>query len=341
MKVDRLTALVRTSPVAPRAGQSRELAVLPGETVLLFCEEVAGDDLVATVNGISLRLAGLRRLRDDLQRGDSLLMRVLSIEPELELELYGGPTRPLPVEVDSITSYMARQHAMQLDQAALSQIAWRLSSAAELARSWQSLAQSRWSALAAHDETGDAPTRAPPSAAYSQADGAMPSPTSAQRLSYMDRWLFPVHARNGVQMLLGLAQSEDEPEHDARRRRRLALVLVLEPVGLGRIVLHVQWMSDGIQLLIAIEQPNSAQVIREATRTIASALSRADLRLVRCLLVQGSAAPSRVRAAPPRLSRAQLQRDGYSSGLYRALAEVALVLMDLAPGPAAVIPASR
>jgi len=295
MKVDRLTALVRTSPLTPRDAQRRELVV-----------------------------------------------QVLSIEPELELELYGGSSRPLPAEVDYSTTDIARQRAMQLDQAALSRLVWRLNSAAELARSWQSLAQARWSALAARNGTGGAPPHGPPFGADSQASGATLSGSSdPQSPSFIDRWPFAVYARNGVQMLLGLAQSEDEPERGARYRRRLALVLLLEPVGLGRIVLHVQWMSDGIQLLIAIEQPGSAQAIREATQTIASALTRAGLRLVRCILVQGPAARSRVRVAPRGLSRAQLQREGYSSGLYRALAEVALVLMDLAPGPAAINPANR
>jgi hypothetical protein len=121
----------------------------------------------------------------------------------------------------------------------------------------------------------------------------------------------------------------------------LALRLDLEVPALGLVVLHVQWLLDGIQLLIAVEQAASAQAVREVMPAIAAAMARAHLRLVRCRLAQGTMALARIREVPPTPSGAQIRAEVLAPGLYRALAEAAMVLMDFAPGRPAFTPASR
>jgi hypothetical protein len=100
---------------------------------------------------------------------------------------------------------------------------------------------------------------------------------------------------------------------------------------LGRVVLHVQWMSGGIQLQIALERAESVQLVRDALPVVTTALTRAGLRLTRFRLTQGSAAVSGFREEPDPL-QVHFATQASSLLLFRALTETAVVLLQVVPG---------
>jgi len=94
VSVDRIAGVVRARPVQPGTREGQFLPA-PGESLLLTCEETAGEDLIATTpGGLSLRLAGLGKLGRQLRAGDTVLVRVVANEPVLELEVEGEALPP-------------------------------------------------------------------------------------------------------------------------------------------------------------------------------------------------------------------------------------------------------
>ena len=315
----------------PAAGARQDLP-RPGELLLLIFDSLVGNDLlVRTETGLSLRLPGMSHLLRDMQLADRLLARVLATEPQLVLELQtrsprSGPTQTQP----PAPAAMSESPAMRLDQAVLRQISWRMPSAAELAASWRASAYERWiPASTVYEPSGEQP-RLPPlllSRPAGFAEPAAPQPSS------VDRWLLPVYAWGNVPLMLRLveADEEDTPALPPRRRRPLALRLELVSAALGRIVLQVQSLSGGILLAIAVEEPASAPAVRDALPAITAAIARAGLRIVRCRLTRGPAAIVRLRDEPVAPSRAHVAAEALSPGLFRALAEAAVILLQIAP----------
>lgn len=332
MKMDRISAVVHSRPAQARTGEERSPA--PGESLLLTYSDAEGADLVATMsNGTALRLVGPGRWQRDLQPGDMLRVRVLASEPMLELELDGAPIRSASSNADAAdadASSMNRHAAMRLDQAALRQMAWQAPNAAALALSWRDLARQRWGGrVSMHEMAGETSA-----ATLTTMLGPAPfrEPSSALPPPLLERWLLPVYAWGGMQMLLGLVENEEEDGSSARprQRRSAALRLELAPAALGRVVLQVHWLPGGIELLIAVEHPEAAQHVHDALPIITAALSRAGLRLTRFRLRQGSAAVSMLRDAPGP-SHANFADQAASLALFRALAEAAVVLLQVVP----------
>lgn len=329
MKLDRISAVVHMRPALSQAG---ERLPRPGESLLLTYNDSQGGDLLATTsNGLALRLAGLSRWQRELQPGDTLRVRVLASDPVLELEVEGKPVSSAASDgeaADSGTSGMTRHAAMRLDQAVLRQMAWQAPNAAALALSWRDLAQGRWSGrMPTSDATGE-PSAALPTTMLGPAPFREPASTLPPPMT--DRWLFPVYAWGGMQMMLGLVQREEEsPRRRPGRGGILVLRLELSPVALGRIVLHAHWQPGGVELQIAVEQAESVQLVREALPAITAALARAGLKLARLRLTQGHAAVAKVRDVPQTYgSSGQI----LSLTLFRTLAETAVVLLQVVPG---------
>jgi hypothetical protein len=321
MKLERVSSVVYAGTVQPSAGEKSRLP-LPGDTVLLVCEATSGEELLATLDGVTVRLAGIDQGSQGLQPGDTVLIRVLRTEPSLQIELEGPPMRASVQAGGFASSFVASQSAMRLDQAALSQVAWHTANAAALAKMWQRLAQARWSG---------------PQAGWS--GPAMADPEPLARSSTFGPWGFAVYTQDGRQMTLGLAEALDSSARHRRQRRPLALRLALSAPGLGRLVLEVQWAGGGgIQLSIAVERAESIRAVRSMASAIAVALGRANLRLVRCRLVQGTGSHARLGGAPVDPFGTQSFTEALSPQLFRALAEAAVVLMESAVGPSAVSP---
>src|SRR5690606_33705509 len=105
-----------------------------------------------------------------------------------------------------------------------------------------------------------------------------------------ERWLLPVYAWAGMQLMLRLVVAIDRARRKpARRGLPLALQLGLSPPVMGSIVLHVQSSGEEVELLVASEHRSSLLAIQQALPNIASSLSRAGLRLRRAQVTHGNA----------------------------------------------------
>ena len=320
--VERVAAIVQPRVTQQRTGERKQLPT-PGDTLLLTLADAAGDDLLVTMaNGTELRLVGLNKLGEGLRPGDTLLMQVLATEPQLELAFREAPNgnangSPAP----PLTQYKA----MQLDQAVLKQIAWQLPDPAVLATSWRALAQDHWTRPPGYASADQAGARTGTAALFRETMFT-PNPT------VHDRWLLPVYAWAGMQLMLRLVVAIDRARRKpVRRGLPLALQLGLSPPTMGGIVLHVQSSDDDVELLVACEQRPSLLAVQQALPGIASGLSRAGLRLRRAQVTQGNALLSVVNENSSSMLPPHLIVELPSASLFRAAAEAAIVILQLRP----------
>src|SRR5690606_1939938 len=139
----------------------------------------------------------------------------------------------------------------QLDQAVLRQIAWQLPDPAALANSWRTLAQEHWTRPPGYSAADANGSRAGTAALYRD---PMLIPNSGAH----ERWLLPVYAWAGMQLMLRLVVAIDRARRKpARRGLPLALQLGLSPPVMGSIVLHVQSSGEEVELLVASEHRSS------------------------------------------------------------------------------------
>lgn len=343
--VERVAAIVQPRVTQQRGGERKQLPTA-GETLLLTLADAAGDDLLVTMaNGTELRLVGLNRLSEGLRRGDTLTMQVLATEPHLELGFRESPSSSSNSNASASNSNSAppltQYKAMQLDQAVLKQIAWQLPDPAALATSWRSLAQEHWTR--APGEQWTRPAAEPWARAPDYAGGDSPGPHAGTAALFREpafmanpttheRWLLPVYAWAGMQLMLRLVVAIDRARRKPQRRGLpLALQLGLSPPSMGGIVLHVQSSEEEVELLVACEQRPSLLAIQQALPSIASALSRAGLRLRRAQVTQGSALPSVVNENSSSMLPPHLVVELPSASLFRAAAEAAIVILQLRP----------
>ncbi|WP_129779081.1 hypothetical protein [Peristeroidobacter soli] len=343
--VDRVAAIVQPRIMQPRAGERRALPT-PGETLLLTLAEAAGDDLLVTMaNGTELRLMGLNRLSEALRPGDTLMMQVLATEPHLELAFRDTPAASSNANsIGASAPPLTQYKAMQLDQAVLKQIAWQLPDPAALSTAWRLLAQEHWTrspgeqwahATGAHwaraaDFIGaDSPGPRAGTAALFREPAFMANATTH------DRWVLPVYAWAGMQLMLRLVVAIDRARRKPQRKGLpLALQLGLSPPSMGGIVLHIQSAGeDDVELVVACEQRPSLLAIQQALPGIASALSRAGLRLRRAQVTQGNAVLSVVNENSTSMLPPHLDVELPSPSLFRSAAEAAIVILQLRPRP--------
>ncbi len=90
--------------------------------------------------------------------------------------------------------------------------------------------------------------------------------------------------------------------------------------------------GGGIQLVVAVERAESWPGVRACVSDIAIAMRRANLRLVRCRLVQGGASHEQLGAVPVDPFATRSFEEELSAPLFRALAETAVVFMEHGPG---------
>jgi hypothetical protein len=333
--VERVAAIVQPRVTQQRLGERKPLPT-PGETLLLTLAEATGDDLLVTMtNGTELRLVGLNRLAEALRPGDTLMMQVLATEPHLELGFREASSANTNSNASNgnASPPLTQYRAMQLDQAVLKQIAWQLPDPAALATSWRALAQEHWTRpavepwLRAPGYAGaDAASLHAGTAALFRESAFTPNPIPHER------WLLPVYAWAGMQLMLRLVVAIDRARRKpARRGLPLALQLGLSPPTMGDIVLHVQSSDEDVEMLVACEQRSSLLAIQQALPSIASILSRADLRLRRAQVTQGNASLSVVNENSSSMLPPQLVVELPSASLFRAAAEAAIVILQLRP----------
>lgn len=325
MKVERISGVVQT-----RGPQGHtEPRPAPGQSLLLTYAEEAGAEHIATLsNGMTLRLTGLGRWQRELRPGDALRVRVLSNDPVLELEVESGPIRGGTrgaIDEDGPAA-MSRHAAMRIDQAALRRMTWLAPNPAALAKSWHDLALERWGARVVLGRGSHE--------AYTTMQGPPPfrEPPGTPQGTVLERWLLPVYAWGGTQMMLGLIYSKDrERKGRVARARSPLLRLELSSPTLGPLVLHVHWLAGGIDLTISVKEQRAAKVVREALPNIARTLLDASLALADLRLTHDDAVIARIDADKLRPRTIPLATPRSLLPLFRALAETAIILVQLVP----------
>jgi hypothetical protein len=200
--------------------------------------------------------------------------------------------------------------AMRLDQAVLRQVAWSVPDTSRLAGAWRATLLQAIDVRSALAEGTRGTEPASTRADAAQAGTSRPAPPAAGSLP---GWI-NVYAWGGMQAMLGLWAIDADEEPPARRRAPvLALRFALDVPELGRIVAHLHLAAGGVLLDLAAETPALMQHLRDCLPAVAGAIARAELRLVRCRLIDvaGLAAQGRVAvglpatlAPPPALFRA-------------------------------------
>lgn len=322
MTVERVAAIVQPRITQQRTGERKPLPT-PGDTLFLTLADTTGDDLLVTMaNGTELRLVGLNRMTAGLRTGDTLMMQVLATEPHLELALRDPSTAN---STSANVAPLTQHKAMQLDQAVLRQIAWQLPDPAALANSWRTIAQEHWTRPPGYAGTDPNAAKAGTAALFRD-PMFMPNPTAHER------WLLPVYAWAGMQLMLRLVVAIDRARRKPTRRRLpLALQLGLAPPAMGSIVLHVQSSDDAVELLVASEHRSSLLAIQQAIPGISSSMSRAGLRLRRAQVTHGNALLSIVNENSSAMLPPHLAVELPSASLFRAAAEAAIAILQLRP----------
>jgi hypothetical protein len=189
--------------------------------------------------------------------------------------------------------------AMRLDQAALRQLTWSVPDTARLADTW------RATLLRAVDPRApDAGARSPAPAAFvavAEASVGVPDAARPGPSLPLPGWI-NVYAWGGMQVLLGLAAIDDDDQPPPRRRPGAPVLrFALDVPGLGRVVAHLHLAAGGLMLDLAAENAALMEHLRDSLPAVASALARAELRLLRCRLIDvaGLAARGRIAAGLP------------------------------------------
>ena len=273
---------------------------------------------------------------EGLARGDVLMVQVQATAPRLELGLFDVIARPAGARPPSFGPLPPPLQefalsAMRPDQLVLRQLSWRLPDPAALATQWRLLV------LAAAAQPGPPPHGVNPAAAPLAEPPVGGSPRDGMSSSFMpapDRWLYPAYAWGGLHAMLRVLEPEGDAPPPRRRARALALRLEVDVPGIGRLAVLVQLLSDGVDLLMFVEDAGALPVVRGVLPALSSAFSLAGLTLARCRLLHGEPAAARppvlMNQATPTPAAARL-----SPLLFRAAAEVVVVLSaTLAPrGP--------
>lgn len=248
--------------------------------------------------------------------------------PDPLLEVAGRAAAAGDGAVD--TARLGSQAAMQVDPVQLRRMAWQPPDPAVLAQAWSDAA--RQHGRAQEDIVRSLTAAVLHGAAISR------DPASTPVVAQPDPHFLPVYFWGGAPLLLGLAVAEGTHSPSRRRRQRAAsLRLEIAPPLLGPLMLEVYWAIGGLELTIALKEPENMPQLREALPAISSALRRAGLTLLRLQLTQGPAAFAKLKNGGPGSFpghapwQALLQSPGEMSGLFRGLAETAVTLMGYIP----------
>lgn len=149
-------------------------------------------------------------------------------------------------------------------------------------------------------------------------------------VTQLEPWRFAVYAWGAEQLLLKVVCKEDDPgeagPEPRRRRPRIALRLELVLPGVGRVVIQMEPVGDGVVLEVGARQPEAMQHMRELLPQLATTVSRSGLHILRCRLRRDVAQPDFNQPHPSRMQVATL-----TPAIFKAMAEVAVLLSQPLP----------
>lgn len=148
-----------------------------------------------------------------------------------------------------------------------------------------------------------------------------------------EAWRFAVYGWGGQRMMLRvLAGDPDEPAAPKRRHGKVALRLELMLADLGRVVIQMEPVTDGILLELAATEAAALQHMRRVLPDMVQVIGRSGLRIVRCRLSRELHSVRVHDNYPMQATAASL-----TLPVFRAMSEVALLLSQPAlayAGPA-------
>lgn len=313
MALSRISAISAALPARHQGEQARAGV---GEILqLVLADGDAGNALARTSAGQTLRLNGLDLGGQRFSAGETLLVRVLANTPAIELEIL-EVIPPVKAEEKPGVAAPFDQAAMRPDQAVMAQLAGRTPTAAMLAASWQALVYGH--VLPAGVRQGP-PI---PPGCYGAAGTECMTDAAMQRVIAAPdggRWMFPLGLPDGTASLLRIEDAEDgSPGHSAARSYLLVLRIDLILPEMGHVAILAQYRHGGIVLTLAFARKEAGPAFRRLLPELETALVRAGLMPLRCVLIHGL--PGVSRHAP--FSRSILP----APALFRALAESVLFL---------------
>jgi hypothetical protein len=312
MALPRINAIVPVPLLRALSDATPRPLPAAGDTLQLALERIAGDELIGTLaEGAPLRLTGLSAIASSLQRGDELLLRVVSTTPSLELQLIearsksrddgGGTSRSFAGDASEELA------ALRPDLAAIRTLVRRPLDAVSIARAWQSriAAPDTLPAPLADDSVPALP--APPSTSLALAPAAW-------------RWQVPMDAFGATGLLLLVDGADDERARARPRRGGTGLRLEFALVAVGRVVLQVQPAAAGLVLVVGVDGEAAWQVVQPEFHEIESALATLGVRVAASRLEPSLAAARRTPPIAPEAGALP------TSVVFRAAAEAALTL---------------
>lgn len=320
MPMDRIPPAAARAPAA-RAGETASRRPAIGEPMRVAATaETAGGLLLSTSDGRSFRLGAAALGGCDPMPGDTLLVRVVSTSPRLEVELLGAVARAVrddPAALRAMRPDPLVQHRIRRDAPdppALAH-AWR---AAILRYIDGSIASALGSGSAAH-EAGTAPATRSAEITVLLSTHEDVSPTVVA-------WAYPVFAWGGSQFVLGVLASDERmhaPGILAGPCTPVALMLLADVPAFGRVAALIRLVVGGVWLVFHVSCDESRCALRGSLGALAQALALAGMPPVRCEIVTD----------PPRFGdfSRTWRNDGSPTAalparLFRAAAEVALFL---------------
>lgn len=320
MPMDRIPPVATRAPVA-RTGEtgSRQPAVGEPMRVAVTAEPTGGLLLIAS-DGRSLHLDAAALGGCDPMPGDTLLVRVVSISPRLEVELLGAVAR-------AVRDDPAALHAMRPDPLVQHRIRRDAPDPPALARAWrEAILRYIDGGIASALGSGSAAREAGTAPALRSAETAVLLSAHEDASPAVVAWAYPVFAWGGSQFALGVLASGERmhaPGTPAGPCTPTALMLLADVPAFGRIAALVRLVAGGVWLVFHVNCDESRRALRGSLGALAHALALAGMPPVRCEIVTD----------PPRfgdLSRTW-RNDGSPAAalparLFRAAAEVALFL---------------
>ncbi|CDG82575.1 hypothetical protein [Janthinobacterium agaricidamnosum] len=213
--------------------------------------------------------------------------------------------------------------AMQANQVFFTrQLVWRPPDAAQLGASWRVMVKTYGEQYAALQEQARGQHVPGNLFMADQQPALLREGPRPPLIMDAEAWRFAVYGWAGQRLMLRVLAS-DADQHAAPKRRHgkvaLRLELVLE--GLGRVLIQMEPVADGVLLELAASADGALRHLRLVLPDIAAAVQRAGLRIVRCRLNRELHASRVHNNFPMQAAAAAL-----SPPLFRAMAEVALLL---------------
>ncbi|MFM9436398.1 hypothetical protein ACFDR9_003482 [Janthinobacterium sp. CG_23.3] len=220
--------------------------------------------------------------------------------------------------------------AMQVNQLFFSrQLVWQAPNPATLAASWRVMVRTYGEQRAALQEQARGQHVPGNLFMAEQNPAALREAARPPLIMDAEAWRFAVYGWAGQRLMLRvLAGDPDEDDAPKRRHGKVALRLELVLADLGRVMIQMEAMADGILLELAAPDPAAQQLLRRMLPELVEAIGRSGLRILRCRIGRELQSARVHNNYPMQAAAASL-----SLPVFRAMAEVALLLSREAAAP--------